>query len=107
MIKTFGVTGLQGKWEYNFTFQPDLNILTGKNGSGKTTFLKLLWYCLSGNVARIRAEMTFEEITLETTSFKLNIQQASASGEPAITYDLEIGGIKIQLEDEEGSASAL
>jgi DNA repair exonuclease SbcCD ATPase subunit len=45
MIKRFQVTALHGKdgFDVDLIFKPDLNILTGKNGSGKTTILKLLW----------------------------------------------------------------
>ena len=40
--------------------------MTGKNGSGKTTVLKLLWYAISGNLERVLAEIQFESFELET-----------------------------------------
>ncbi len=78
--------------DFNLLFNQDLNILTGKNGSGKTTILKLLWYCLSGNVDRIRAEITFKKVTLETDLFKLAIAMDNASESKELTFNLEIGG---------------
>jgi len=104
MIKSFEVSALQGKWDYSFTFHSDLNILTGKNGSGKTTLLKLLWYCLSGNVARIRAEMTLQHARLETTSFKLTLAKEQ---ETEMVFELEIGGQKIPLAQEVDLAKSL
>ncbi len=65
--------------------------------SGKTTLLKLLWYCLSGNVDRIGAEMTLHQAHLETSSFKLNM---SKEAETEMLFELEIGGLKVPLEQE-------
>ena len=98
MIKSFEVLGLQGKWDYNFTFNPDLNIFTGKNGSGKTTLLKLLWYCLSGNVGQIHTEMTFRKAVLETSSFKLEISMDLDAAPSETAFSLEIGGQPISTE---------
>jgi len=66
MIESFEVKKLNGKISGFYEFKKDLNILTGKNGCGKTTILKLLWYILSGNHDKIFDEMHFElaEISL-------------------------------------------
>ena len=56
MIKRLVVKGLHGKFDFDLAFNEDLNILTGKNGSGKTTILKLLWYLISGNLHRITSD---------------------------------------------------
>ncbi len=60
MIKTFEVKNLNGKISEKFTFFPDLNVLTGKNGCGKTTLLKLIWYFVSGNLDKVFDEMYFD-----------------------------------------------
>lgn len=66
MIKTFEIKKLNDKITDKFTFNEDLNILTGKNGCGKTTILKLMWYLVSGNFDKIFDEMTFEYARIET-----------------------------------------
>jgi predicted ATPase len=66
MIKSLKVTGLNRSMSFNLRFHEDINVVTGKNGSGKTTVLKLLWYAISGNLERILAEIQFESFELET-----------------------------------------
>jgi recombinational DNA repair ATPase RecF len=53
MIKSFEVKNLNNKISDKFYFNEDLNILTGKNGCGKTTILKTMWYIVSGNLDKI------------------------------------------------------
>ncbi|MEM6685751.1 MAG: AAA family ATPase, partial [Bacteroidota bacterium] len=57
MIKQVKVKNLNSKISGTYNFNEDLNILTGKNGCGKTTLLKLIWYVASGNFDRIFEEM--------------------------------------------------
>src|SRR5947207_2703533 len=66
MIKTLRVVKLNRRMTFELNFHEDINILTGKNGSGKTTVLKLLWYAISGNLERILPEIPFEEFELQT-----------------------------------------
>ncbi|MDC4606714.1 AAA family ATPase, partial [Acinetobacter baumannii] len=48
-IKSFTVEGLHGNHDpISLEFHDDLNILSGRNGAGKTTILKLMWYLISG-----------------------------------------------------------
>lgn len=65
MIKSFEVKNLNGKISDKFIFNEDLNILTGKNGCGKTTIMKLMWYLVSGNYDKIFDEMYFEYAKME------------------------------------------
>jgi DNA repair exonuclease SbcCD ATPase subunit len=100
MIKRFEIIGLHGKpnFDFNLLFNPDLNILTGKNGSGKTTILKLLWYCLSGNVERIRSEIIFKKATLQTDRFNLTVSMDVESEAKDLTFNLEVdGNVKLPL----------
>jgi predicted ATP-binding protein involved in virulence len=53
---------------------PDINIVTGRNGSGKTTFLKLVWFCLSGNIERIPREINFEHIRVQGKDFFVELK---------------------------------
>lgn len=50
MIKSFEVKNLNHKISDKFILNEDLNILTGKNGCGKTTILKAMWYIVSGTL---------------------------------------------------------
>lgn len=59
----------------DFVFNDDLTLLTGKNGCGKTTLLKLIWYSVSPNVERIFEELSFLEAHIETTDYKLDLRR--------------------------------
>lgn len=78
-IKLFEVKGLNKRVSFNFEFHDDLNILTGVNGSGKTTALKLAWYLLSGSLIRVRREIDFKYCRLLTTSFDLELERLSGN----------------------------
>ena len=49
---------------FSVTLNPDLNILTGRNGSGKTNLLKLIWYIISGNILLALQEVQFQRAVL-------------------------------------------
>ena len=51
MLKKLLVKGLNEKVSFEINFNDDLNIITGKNGSGKTTILKLIWFALLTRVS--------------------------------------------------------
>jgi predicted ATPase len=71
MIRSLNVVNLNGRMTFDLRFNEDINIITGKNGSGKTTILKLLWYAISGNIQRIVPEITFDSFTLVTDKMSL------------------------------------
>jgi predicted ATPase len=77
MLQHFSVSQLNGRTNCDLHFQPDLNIITGRNGSGKTTVLKLLWYLMSGNLERIFPEMSFDRLHLQTDAFSIAIRRTS------------------------------
>ncbi|WP_420102346.1 AAA family ATPase [Bosea sp. (in: a-proteobacteria)] len=82
-------------------FHDDLNILTGRNGSGKTSILKLIWYVMSGNIILALREVPFDYIILETTDYNLIIQRTGI-----LTCKIEFNEInktKYLFEDEEDS----
>lgn len=76
----------------------DINILTGRNGSGKTSILKLLWYVMSGNILIAIREINFKSFTLVTTEYECTIHKLSRS---TCKIDLHMNGSSITYEDEE------
>ncbi len=76
IIKKFILNGLYHRDDLNFSFDlnKDINILTGKNGSGKTTILKIIWYLISGNIEKIISDIEFDELKIETNEFSLSIK---------------------------------
>ncbi len=72
-LKRVSVKGLNNKVDCDFEFHDDINIVTGINGCGKTTFLKMLWYAISGNIERLISDISFEAFYLETSHFCLSL----------------------------------
>lgn len=49
MIESLEVHDFQNLYKHRkWTFHKDVNILTGRNGSGKTSLMKLMWYMMAG-----------------------------------------------------------
>jgi len=72
-LTKFSIKGLNGKINYDFNFNKDINIITGINGSGKTTILKIIWYAISGNIERIAPEINFDSFNLKTNLYSLSL----------------------------------
>lgn len=72
-------------------FHPDLNLLTGKNGSSKTTLLKLIWYLNSGKFYSLIKEINFASAILETTKFKIEIKREIENRTATISINDEKG----------------
>lgn len=63
MIQDIKIEGLNGRKDpIEITFNKGLNIFTGRNGSGKTSLLKALWYTQSGLFKRLQGELDFKSI---------------------------------------------
>lgn len=97
-IISFQVVGLLGREEsFEATLHPDLNILTGRNGAGKTSILKLLWYIMSGNILLALQEVNFQRATLKTDAYECVLIRMGR-----MTCKVEftpIGGEKLFFED--------
>lgn len=73
-IKSFEVIGLFGReTPLRIDFNRDLNIVTGRNGAGKTSVLKLAWYIMSGNILEALKEVNFKKATLETSDYSCTV----------------------------------
>lgn len=70
----FSVNGINGKNStHNLVMNDDINIITGRNGAGKTSTLKLLWLLLSGNIRQAILECAFNSVQLVTSDYSLII----------------------------------
>jgi predicted ATP-dependent endonuclease of OLD family len=110
MIRRFRADRLNGRISCDFAFSEDINIITGRNGSGKTTVLKAIWYLMSANIELIPTEMSFDLLELEADDFKVGFQKLTAPSDAAsqevdklifyyqVGYDEEI---KIELTNEQ------
>ncbi len=89
MVKSLFFKNLSGQWTRHLDFYPDINVLTGRNGAGKTTILKLLWYLVSGNIERIVPEIRFDEVVLILENLELRIAVKSWDTIPvaSVRYD--------------------
>ncbi|MDC4444831.1 ATP-binding protein [Acinetobacter baumannii] len=73
-IESFTVYGLHStRGPIHLDFKKDLNILSGKNGAGKTTILKMIWYFISGNLEKAYIEAPFKKAILETNIYTISV----------------------------------
>lgn len=73
-ILSFEVLGLLGREsKIGGPLSSDLNILTGRNGAGKTSLLKLLWYIISGNILEALREVPFQKATIVTDEYECSV----------------------------------
>ncbi len=72
-IKSLQIVGLHGNQDYNLNFNDDLNVITGRNGSGKTTILKIIWFLISGNFELVKNDYLFDSVSFTTDSYKVVI----------------------------------
>ena len=68
-IESFKIDKLWGYRDIGITFNKDVNILIGPNGSGKTTILNLLHAILSGDLRSV-SNVNFKQAKIRLRSFK-------------------------------------
>ena len=91
MIKRFVAKKLSGLWDLDLVFHPDINVLTGRNGAGKTTVLKLLWYLISGNIERVVPEIRFDSVVVEDSDFTLTVEVKDYDTSPTASIKWDVG----------------
>jgi ABC-type multidrug transport system ATPase subunit len=86
-IETFTVEGLFNSRDPISLDLKDKNIyvLSGKNGAGKTTILKLMWYFISGNLEKALIEVPFKKATLETDVYTFEVTVTNEKENPFTT----------------------
>lgn len=88
MIKSIAVKKLNSKLNLELEFNSDVNLLTGKNGSSKTTLLKLIWFLNSGQIHNLLSEINFSFVELITDKAKVSVDR-----------DFEKGNVTIHVND--------
>jgi len=68
-VQEFSITGFWGKYEAKSSFHEDVNIVIGRNGSGKTTFMNILHAVLSADIEALY-ENDFRVATVKLTNGK-------------------------------------
>ncbi|HEA3289565.1 TPA: AAA family ATPase [Pasteurella multocida] len=98
------VTGLFNRKDetVKYVFHEDLTILTGKNGSGKTTIMKLAWFIISGNILLALKEVAFSICTVHTTKY---ICTVTRTGRQKCQIRLKINNSEYIFEDDDDEIS--
>ncbi len=94
-IEIFGFLGRE--IPIRASFNRDLNIVTGRNGAGKTSFLKLVWFLMSGNIVEALREVPFEKVTLITSEYECTVIR---TGTATCRVELKIAGKTSLFEDQ-------
>lgn len=92
-IKRMFVENLNQRISGEIFFNDSLNILTGANGSGKTTFLKACWYLFSGNIKNALLEINFHKMEIETDHLIITATCDDPDGTDPI-YSIELQRLK-------------
>lgn len=82
-----------------YKFNSDLNILTGRNGSGKTTIMKLAWFIMSGNVLLALREIDFKVCTVVTDIYTCTVTRTAPEH---CKIELDLDGERTVFEDDDG-----
>jgi energy-coupling factor transporter ATP-binding protein EcfA2 len=72
-VEIDGLLNRQGRIYHHF--DEELNILTGRNGAGKTSVLKIIWAIVSGNILVALEEVPFQRARLVTTSYDCTVHR--------------------------------
>jgi ABC-type lipoprotein export system ATPase subunit len=89
-VKSIEATGVYGRFNFNQEFQPGVNVIYGKNGAGKTTFLHILSNVLNGDYKRF-AYIKFDSIEAKfDDGTQINVRRYSKDEEAHI--EVKING---------------
>jgi len=69
-VKSMSAVGVYGRFDLHQSFEPGINILHGKNGAGKTTFLHILTNVLNADYKRF-AYLAFDHIEVHLSNDKV------------------------------------
>lgn len=77
-------------------FHDDLTIITGRNGAGKTSLLKLIWYVISGNILLALKEVPFSRLSVTTDRYTCEVIR---TGRLTCEINIDAGGKSYHYED--------
>ena len=80
-----------------WTLNSDINIITGKNGAGKTTAMKLAWYIISGNILEALREIKFARALIVTDLYECMVIR---TGDLTCKVEMRFGGLDYVYEDQ-------
>lgn len=81
---------------FSVEFNRDLTILTGRNGAGKTSLLKLIWYIMSGNLLLALKDVPFGVCELQTNEYTCKVTR---TGTLTCQVELTHGSKQFLFED--------
>ncbi|MFC1082295.1 AAA family ATPase [Pasteurella multocida] len=100
-IKSVLISGFWGEYECDSTFNNDINIIIGQNGSGKTTFMNILHGVLSIDIDELsNNDFDFVKIILENNKKKVEInikREDDLKNIPVISYSVEGKTYRVSL----------
>ncbi|CAB1247537.1 hemin importer ATP-binding subunit [Vibrio cholerae] len=102
LIKSVSINKIWGQNNAIFEFNEDVNIIIGKNGTGKTTFMNILTSILTVDIDSL-CELDFESINIHLKDKKLtrkisaNITYSDEAIAPSITYTISNKKYQIPL----------
>jgi predicted ATP-binding protein involved in virulence len=98
-IREIEVINLFGKSEkLSSSLNADINIITGRNGSGKTTVMKLIWYVMSGNIIHALREVNFDKVKIVTDVYECTVVRL---GPLKCKVEMVYDGVRHVFEDED------
>ncbi|MCP1182094.1 AAA family ATPase [Paenibacillus sp. 1781tsa1] len=105
MIEKVTINGLPsyGDKLIELNFNKDINIITGVNGQGKTTLLKLIWYIYSGNLRRATNEIEFDFIHMVTDTHEIQVVKCSKEKMNLLQMENGHSGYDIRIYDKKQS----
>jgi len=104
-IKELEIIGLnESEIPIEIQFNDDINIITGRNGSGKTTILKLMWYCISANIERAVREIVFKKVKVVTSEYVLVVEKTESKNKTMAHFLVESPSGEVLLDQREPAA---
>lgn len=90
-IQNISITALHGRSDIELTLRPSLNIIHGRNGTGKTTLLHILANLIDGDIERF-SHLTFERIAVQTSTGAAVVLCQSSDGDKGVVTRVLIDG---------------
>ena len=102
IIENFEIRALHGLIDAELTFRPDLNIIVGRNGSGKTSVLSMLSSVIRLDIGSIKA-MSFDSLSMMLDSgaqgkILIEAENSEFSSHISINW-VGVGSVKFPLID--------